>query len=502
MTIELTASTLARWRADPVSFIEQVLINAETGKPFELLPAEREFLKHAFKIGESGKLLYPELVYSAPKKSGKTCFAAIFTLTLIILFGGAFPEATLAANDLEQAQGRVAEACKRIVEASPLLKREAKITEARITFPKIGATISAIPASFAGAAGGNQCISVFDELWAYTSERGRRLYDELVPPPTRKIACRLTVTYAGLEGESLLLESLHKRGLAQPEVAPDLHAGDGLLMFWTHKPVAPWQDEAWLSQMRRERPSAYQRMCLNEFAAAESAFVDMTAWDQCTIPSMTPAAPDYNLEVWAGIDASVKHDSTALVLCTADAESKAVRLVAHRVFTPRPDDPIDFENTIEATILEWHKKFFLRKCWFDPFQMVSVSQRLQRAGVEIEPFAQTLPNLTAATSNLFDLIQARQLMVYPDAAMRLAVSRAVLHESSRGFRLEKLKQAHKIDVVVALSMAALAAIRGLGESSYPSDPSWISDTNPGDLAKQFLNFRMGQHIRMYGGRRW
>ena len=54
----------------------------------------------------------------------------------------------------------------------------------------------------------------------------------MVPPPTRKIACQLIVTYAGFSGESVLLEELYKRGLAQPEVAPNLRAGDGLLMFW------------------------------------------------------------------------------------------------------------------------------------------------------------------------------------------------------------------------------------------------------------------------------
>jgi hypothetical protein len=37
-------------------------------------------------------------------------------------------------------------------------------------------------------------IAVFDELWGYDTERARRLFDELVPPPTRKVACRLTVT--------------------------------------------------------------------------------------------------------------------------------------------------------------------------------------------------------------------------------------------------------------------------------------------------------------------
>jgi len=48
--------------------------------------------------------------------------------------------------------------------------------------------------------------------------------------------------------------------------------------------------------------------------------------------------------------------------------------------------------------------------------------------------------------------------------MRLAVSRAVLSESARGWKLDKVKQSHKIDVVVALSMACLAAVRGEGSS--------------------------------------
>ena len=82
----------------------------------------------------------------------------------------------------------------------------------------------------------------------------------------------------------------------------------------------------------------------------------------------------------------------------------------------------------------------------------------------VEEYAQTVPNLTAATSNLFDLISARQLVLYPDAEMRLSISQAIIVESSRGWRLDKMKQAHKIDVVVALSMAALAAVRDGGKS--------------------------------------
>ena len=74
----------------------------------------------------------------------------------------------------------------------------ATMTQSQIEFPDLGATISALASDYAGAAGANPTISCFDELWGYRSERSRRLWDEMVPPPTRKIACRLTTTYAGL----------------------------------------------------------------------------------------------------------------------------------------------------------------------------------------------------------------------------------------------------------------------------------------------------------------
>ena len=246
-----------QWRSDPVTFIEAALHDPETGKPFKLLPAERDFLAHAFTLDADGRLLYQELVYAAIKKSGKTGFAAMFMLTMLLLFGSRFGEGYACSNDFEQSQGRVFQAVWRIVEASPLLRREAKITADKIVFAAFhNATITAVANDYAGMAGANPTISVFDELWGYTSEASRRLWDEMVPPPTRKITCRLTVTYAGFSGESVLLEELYKRGMAQPEVAPSLHAGDGILCAWHHDPIAPWQTQNWLAEMRRSlRPA-------------------------------------------------------------------------------------------------------------------------------------------------------------------------------------------------------------------------------------------------------
>jgi hypothetical protein len=475
----------ARSRADPAYFIESALADPETGQAYKLLPAEKEFLRHAFKTRPDGRLLYPEQVYGCPKKSGKTAFAAMHCLTTTLLFSGRYPETVLVANSLEQSTGRVFECVRKIVECSPWLKRQAKVLTDRIIFPSIGGSIRAIPSDYASAAGSNQNLAVFDELWAYTGERAHRLWDELVPPPTRKVACRLTVTYAGFEGESVLLEGLHKRGMAQPEVGKDLRAGDGLLMFWSHDPVAPWQDEAWLADMKRSlRPNQYLRMIENRFVTSESTFIDMQMWDACTVPSLTPSME--RQPVYVGVDASVKRDATALCAVSFDRRSQCVRLVAHRVFTPTPGDPIDFEATVERTILDWRKRYLVRSVWFDPYQMAAVAQRLAKAHVAIEEFPQTMPNLTAATSNLFELIQARTLVLYPDAGMRVAVSRAVVSESSRGWKLDKLKQAHKIDVVVALSMACLAAVRTSGEPIYDLW-SCFPDNEEEELASQAVS---------------
>jgi hypothetical protein len=272
----LDHSALQRWQLEPMSFINQVLCDPETERPFELLPAQRRFFNRAYRFNADGRLRYPEQLYSCPKKSGKTATAALHLLATTLVYGGRFAEAYAVANDLEQARGRVFEAVRRIVEVSPYLRREADITTNKITFPATGASITAIASDYAGAAGANPTISSFDELWGYTSENARRLWDEMIPVPTRKISARLTTTYAGFEGESELLQELYNRGYSQRVVGQDLYAGDGLLMFWSHQPIAPWQDKQWLRQMRSSlRPNQYLRMIENRFTSTDDMFVDL-----------------------------------------------------------------------------------------------------------------------------------------------------------------------------------------------------------------------------------
>jgi len=102
---------------------------------------------------------------------------------------------------------------------------------------------------------------------------------------------------------------------------------------------------------------------------------------------------------------------------------------------------MDFEATIE---------FFLRrpenystrieKVLCDPFQMHGTMTTLEQAGILVEPFPQTLPNLTLAAESLYARLVNRGLRVYNAPNLRTDVLNAASVETSRGIRLSKEKQ--------------------------------------------------------------
>jgi hypothetical protein len=480
---QIDSRMLECYRNNPATFIEECLISPYDGEPYKLNASERAFIALAFQRDDDGRLKYPLLVYSAIKKSRKTEFSALFTIALLLLLGDRYAEGFFVANDEAQAINRGFTACCRICEASPLLVNETEIYQDKILFPATQSQISAIPSNYAGQAGGHPTISVFSELWGFSTPRFSRLWDELVPVPTRKISCRLVETHAGFEGEGQLLHSIYQRGLQLPEVGNDLRAGDGMAFFWSHSPICSWQTAKWFQQMRRELPvNQYLRMIENRFVTTETSFIEMAAFDRCVDHSIGHLPPDVSLPVYVGVDASFKFDQTAIVVVSHSSARQQVRLVTHRVYQPTPDRTLDFEATIEATLKDLARRFNVRKILFDPWQMQSTAQRLLKAGLPIEEFPQSSPNLTAASQNLFDLIQSQSIVLYSDQQLRLAVSRAIAVETPRGWRISKQSAAFKIDVVIALAMAAYAAVQGQNDSAYtlaPFAPDYVDpDSDP------------------------
>lgn len=450
---------IERLRSDPIAFITEVLVDPQTGAPFSLYGEQRTFLENTFELTSEGHLRFTELVFSGGKKSGKTGLAAMMCIFTAVALAGNCGAIYCLANDLEQSQSRVFRAVVQILQASALLRDSVDITASRITFRSTGTIIMAVANDYQGFSGANPTMNVYDELAYYTSEQSRRLWDEGVPSPTRRISFRLSVSTAGFEGEPSPLRDLYDRAIEKgTELAPDLRVHENLLCYWTHECRAPWQSPQWIDEMRRTlRPSQFARLILNQWTSAESSFIELEQWDLCVDAQLAPLLDKSGLLIWVGLDLGLRHDSTALVACAWDGDR--IRLVEHRIFVPASGTTLDIEATAEAAILSLRSRFALQSVHFDPWQGIGLAQRLTRAGVKMIEWPQTLPNLSLMAGNLLELIKRRQLVCYPAADLRQAIAKTVAIEGSRGWRLGKSKASDRVDPIIALAMAALAAVQ-------------------------------------------
>ena len=451
-------------KLNAIDFIDRAIKLDEKGEPFTLAPYQRRVLQLALKRTNDDALFYRLVVLSEPKKSGKTFMAACLCLWWAVT--NPKTEIILVANDEDQAKGRVFQTAAALIENNPGLRAEADVLSDEIRMEN-GTTIMPISGDFKGAAGSRHSLVIYDEIWGFEAEKARRLYEELTPPPSEFSAWVLIVTYAGFLGEADLLESIYNRGLAGRRVDDELecYQNDELFMFWSHTPRQPWQTEVYYEQQRKIlRPAQFERLHRNEWVSSESRFIDPSLWDQ-NVNSML--RPDPTGALFIGVDASVKHDSTALVAVKYDrGYGDRLVLATHKIWVPSPGNPMDFEATLEFYLRRLENySTHIEKILVDPFQMHRTITTLEQAGLPIEAFPQTQPNLTLATESLYAALANRRLNLYEAPDLRAHVLNAASRETARGFRLSKEKQSLKIDGAVALSFAVVAA----EQSGVPAD---------------------------------
>jgi phage terminase large subunit-like protein len=444
-----------------VQFIDRVVKHNESGKPFTLLSHERDYFQLAYDLMS----LCNAFIYSAIKKSGKTTLNAIFQLW----WGFTHPddEIKLAANDQEQSISRVFKVMCGIIRHNPALSCEAEILADKIRL-KNGTVIEAIANDAPSEAGANQGSTGWDELWGYTSERSLRLWEELTPVPN-KPSVRFVTTYAGWENESKLLWDLylasvgtdeHPQGQAErihADLPIYLNSESGILCYWDHEPRMPWQTPGYYaSQKKNLRPGTYLRLHENRWTTAENIFITGELWDPCVDASLHPTIHRANLFV--GVDAGIKHDTASVVSVKWDGERLA--LATHRIWKPTREKPLDIEATIEGHLRELHAKHNVRAILCDPYQLHRTITTLKGAGLRIQEFPQSTGNTTLMGQTLFDLLNGKNMRLYPAPDMREQALSTVAVENPRGWRIAKEKARRKIDAIVALSMACVAAVEG------------------------------------------
>jgi hypothetical protein len=291
---------VARYRADPIGFIDAQVPRNEKGQPWRLSAYQRQVLAWAFRRDPSGRLLARLVLWAEPKKSGKSWTACCLGLWWACVHPDT--EVVIASNDYEQGKSRIFAMMRKALAHNPALGASARVQAAEILFAN-GTVVRVVAADYKGAAGGHQSLVLYDELWGFQYESAQRLFEELSMPPTEAETLILVATYAGWVGESVLLETLYQRGLAGTRVDAELECYEAadLRMFWSHTPRQPWQTaEYYAEQARLLRPATYARLHRNEWVSGESAFLTPELWDGAVVPWWAPADPDPELPVWIG----------------------------------------------------------------------------------------------------------------------------------------------------------------------------------------------------------
>jgi hypothetical protein len=453
----------------PLDFIDRAVRKNELGQPWRLMDHQREILRLAFAFDSDGRLAWDTVIYSCVKKSGKTTLNG--ALTLWWAFTQEAPnEILIVANDLEQSLARVFRTMEGIIEHNPELRREAEV-QTKTIFLDNATTIKAISSDYQGASGSNHGWVSFDELWAYTSENSRRLFEELTSVPTRRNSIRFITTYSGFEGESQLLMDLYKKSVGRDEhlegqgerIHPELpiyvNREARIFAYWDHIPRMPWQTPEYYDAQRRTlRPNTYLRLHENRWSSAEEVFITSEQYDSCVEPGLRQ-----NLRgtLFIGADLATKRDCCACVVVRYDDHSDRLQLADYKIWKPLPGQPINLEASIEFYLRRIFKVpgAYIQKILIDPYQAARTIQTLTAAGLPVEEYNQTQGNLTESTEALYSMLTTQGIRLYNAPDLRDHVLGAAITETPRGIRLSKQKQTRKIDGAVALSFAVLAAVQ-------------------------------------------
>jgi phage terminase large subunit-like protein len=446
--------------SDPVAWIQTHFYIPETNKPIELYPSQVVPLTEALAV-DDGLFRYSTVDWSVIKKSAKSCIAA--AVGLWMCWRKPWSSVKVIANDLKQADSRVAFYMRRAIELHPKWKQSCKIANYKITLPN-HSLIEAIPIDPRGEAGGGDDLLIFSEIWGWKDKAAVKMWTEMTLSPLKYgHSLRWAEGYAGFVGESPILEQLYQTGVKDGRSINDeyeMYANDAARLFtvWQTRPHLPWQTPAYYAQEAATlQPNEYARIHENKWGKSSETFVPDAWWDACQ-----QELPERGRRMMVvGMDAAVSNDCFALVGVTRHStgiqgdEQIIVRYV--RIWKPPEGGKIDFSD-VEAEVKRLAKEDRVACFVYDPTQLHDMTQRLTRAGVGwFEPFEQGARRLLA-DKQLYDMIRDRRIVHSNPADLTEHIKNANRKAENEKLRIVKRKEDLKIDAAVALSMASHQAL--------------------------------------------
>ena len=453
---------------DPVRWIGKHFYIPETNSPMELYPSQIIPLREALRRGSDGKFVYSTVVWSAIKKSAKSAIAA--AIGLWMAWQRSWSSIKVIANDLKQADSRVAYYMRRAILLHPEWKDIVKVAGYKITLPN-HSIIEAIPIDPEGEAGGGDDLVIYSELWGWKSKAELAMWTESTLSPLKYgQSIRWCETYAGFIGESPILEKLHESGVKEGKsinTEYEMYANGRLFVLWNTTPHLPWQSSLYYEQEAMTlEDNEFRRVHKNEFVSSTESFVQPEWWQACkgALPALEDGDPCVVI-----MDAAVSGDCFGILMVSRSDGRTIPRQV--RKWTPpiggkityeppegtSPEDAILYPSGYVKHLVE---TFNVLEVGYDPYQLHSLATKLSQDLIcYFRPFNQVGDRLLADKS-LQDAIKAREVLHDGNEDLSEHIlNAAAKSEGDKSIRIVKKSSNKKIDLAVCLSMGHFEAVR-------------------------------------------
>lgn len=488
-------------RRDVVYWGERRFYIPDTGRQIVLEPHQKAVLRYCLKRTDDGlgHLPFQTIMYSCPKKSGKTAIAGMVARWAAETWQR-FGEVLCIGNDAEQAMERAFKAAQESIALTPgYLEQRKAIPGYWTTATRLmrclsnGSRMKAIATDYTGEAGANPILTVFTELWGFIHKNETRFWAEMAPSPTRPDSIRWIETYAGFDGESELLYTLYETcvkngrqltagemgavGVFEEAPNPDdpipcyVNESARMFAYWDEGEVArrmPWQKgengaRYYAAEAATQTPQQLTRLHSNQWVSAESSFIELVWWDACLDP-MPPLLPGDNTPIVVALDAAVTGDCFGVLGVSRDPDRTAPPGIAvrfSRKWQPQGGNAIPF-GEVEEYVRWLAANFNVIEFAYDQYQLHDMATRLQNAGVGwFRVFGQVGERLMA-DSDIRKMIMERRTRHDGDPDLREHLANAngkVSTTEDTKLRMVKKSESRKIDLAVCLSMAAKECLR-------------------------------------------
>lgn len=450
-----------------IGWIKENFWVPELKGPILLAEYQQAALDQILSQDENGLWPYSLVLWGDIKKSIKSTIAAAVIMATAWHVDDA--EIYIVANDMKQADSRVAHYFRRSLQLNPLLKDSHRQRGYRTTFGHNRSFVEAIPIDPSGEAGSNADLIVFSELWGAHQDAQNRMWTEMSLSPTKFGKSMVWVeTYAGYRDISLLLYSLYEMGIKGAKVFPDkdwemFHDLAGrMFTMWNTRPRLPWQTKEYYQaeHVRLRDEQEFDRIHGNKWMSSTDTFLPEAVILSCYDPNLPPV--DKTAPMIVALDAAVSNDTFAMVgVQRHPTIENHTRTAFVQVWKAPAGGKIDFVGTPDnmgpELRLEWLvENFNVAEATYDPSQLEDMAGRVNKKNrVWMKAFNQGEKRLMA------------------DSAIQKRFLGKMIHHSNEGDLVEHLKNAdaqkelkeertirivkknpdRKIDAAVALSMA-------------------------------------------------